>query len=455
MPVKKPGPVAGENAAPPLPLLPAMVKKKKKKPQTPGIWLLYYSLAAVPLFGFGQTLLPADDLTARHRTFVYLFCYLAGALGLLITTSFLGLRRYLRQRYVTMPGKIALGWIQTGAIAAVMVLCLALLLPRPGAHEAWRTLRYHVDNQLRRASDYAMRFNPHGSGSGRASDQESPNGKSEDKSGSGSDSSQNSKDNGNSKGQNGQQPGGDAGQGEGGNQAHDTGQGQAGNGGKDGQQQKSPTPKPSQDQSGDGQSGASVKPSPNSAPAPSSAFSWLRILFWLVVAAALVWVIYRYRAMIFAMLQSAWAAIRDFIATLFGWFKPSPTAHTTAVKKSGVAPFKTFNNPFLTGGAQLWPPEKLIAYSYDGLQSWVLESEAAQGSPQTPREFCRQLGEEMPEAADALEHLAFLYGHVAYGASVPGSYNQEQLRLIWDYMASPRVKPVSKAITESEVVGKV
>jgi len=173
------------------------------------------------------------------------------------------------------------------------------------------------------------------------------------------------------------------------------------------------------------------------------------------VTAGLAWVIYRYRAMIFAMLQSVWAAIRDFITKLLGLFKSSPAARAVAVKKPGVAPFKTFTNPFLTGGSQLWGAEKLITYSYDALQSWVLESEAAHGSPQTPREFCRQLGEEIPEAAEALEHLAFLYGHVAYGASVPGSYNPEQLRLIWDYMASPRVKPASEAVTESEVVGKV
>jgi hypothetical protein len=177
-------------------------------------------------------------------------------------------------------------------------------------------------------------------------------------------------------------------------------------------------------------------------------------LFWLAVAAGLVWVLYRYRAMIFAMLQSVWMAIRDFIAKLLGLFKPSSTARPLAVKKSGIAVFKTFKNPFFSGGAQTWPPEKLITYSYEALQSWVLENEAVHGSPQTPREFCRQLGEEIPEAADALDHLAFLYGHVAYGRSVPGGYNPEQLRLIWDYMARPRVKRASEAVAENELVGK-
>jgi len=109
-----------ESGIPTTQRLPASAPpKKKRRSQTPGTWLIYFSIAAVPIFGLGQTLLPTGDLSARHDAFVYLFLYLAAALGLLITTSFLGLRRYLRQRHVTMPGNIALGWIQTGTVAAI------------------------------------------------------------------------------------------------------------------------------------------------------------------------------------------------------------------------------------------------------------------------------------------------------------------------------------------------
>jgi hypothetical protein len=432
--MKKIPPVAEKSAAPPLPFPPVPAKKKNKS-QKPGVWLLYYSLAAVPVFGLGQTLLPSGDLAARHQAFVYLFFYLAAALGLFVTTSFLGLRRYLRQRYVTMPGNIACGWILTGAVAVAVVLGLSLLLPRPGAHEAWVTLRYHVDHQLRRASDFAMRFNPHGTGSGRVGNQDSPNAPQGDKSGPGFDSNPNSKDNGNNPGQNGQQPGGSSGSGEGGNQPHENGAGQAGN------------------QGANGQNGVSAK-SPASSPPASSLYSWLRILFWFAVALGLAWLIYWYRVLILALLQSIWAAIRSFIATLLGLFKPSPAAASAAAKKPGVASFKSFKNPFLTGGDRVWPPEQLITYSYDALQSWVLENEAVRGSPQTPREFCRQLGEEMPEAADALEHLAFLYGHVAYGATVPVSYNPGHLRLIWDLMANARPARSTAPVAEDELAGK-
>jgi hypothetical protein len=395
----------------PRPPAPSTAKSAKKKASSeiPGVWLIYFSLAALPLFGLGQMLLPAGDLAARHQGFVYLFFYLAAALGLMIATSFLGLRRYLRQRYLVMPGNIAVGWIQFGAVAAALVLGLALLLPRPGAGEAWGALRYHVDYQLRRASNYAARFNPHGTGSGRAGNQAPPAGQPENNPPqTGPSSGQNQNENPGAKGPDGQQPG----------PASDRG---------------TPAGKAGGNQPG--------KPLPELSPTSGSLYAWVKALFWLAAALGLAWLLYRYRALILTLLRSVWAALRNFIATLLGWFQSPATAPAGVSKAREVRSFNTFKNPFLTGGDRVWSPEKLITYSYDALQSWAMEQEAARGSPQTPREFCRQLGEEIPEAATALEHLAFFYGHVAYGASVPGSYNSGQLRLVWDYMANPRPGP--------------
>ena len=176
--LKKTSPPVSQPATTPL-TAPALIpppEKKSTNSQIPGVWLIYFSLAALPIFGLGQTLLPAGDMAARRQGFIYLFCYLAAALGLLVTTSFLGLRRYLRQRRLVMPSNIALGWVQFGAVGAVVVLCLCLLLPRPGTGEAWGGLRYHVDYQLRHASEFAARFNPHGSGSGHSGNLSPPAG---------------------------------------------------------------------------------------------------------------------------------------------------------------------------------------------------------------------------------------------------------------------------------------
>lgn len=187
----------------------------------------------------------------------------------------------------------------------------------------------------------------------------------------------------------------------------------------------------------------------------ASLYPWIKALFYLAAAICAGWLLYRYRVVILAVIRSLWTAIRNFIAALFGLFKPSATVLPATATAREVKPFRTFKNPFLTGGDQIWPPEQLIVYSYDALQSWALESEALQGTPQTPREFCRQLAEELPAAAEALEHLAYLYGHVAYGASVPGNFNQEHLRLLWDYMASPRLKRPSTDAMDKTPVGKL
>jgi hypothetical protein len=143
-------------------------RKVLAAPRPPGRWVVYFSLAALPLFGLGQELLPSDAVAARRSGGTLLALYLTAALGLLITTSFLGLRRYLRQHYLRMPPAIAVAWLKFGVGVACFVLIGAVFLPRPGANEAWATLRYQVNYQLHRASQYAAQRNPPGQGQGRA-----------------------------------------------------------------------------------------------------------------------------------------------------------------------------------------------------------------------------------------------------------------------------------------------
>jgi hypothetical protein len=98
-----------------------------------GVWVVYFSLAALPLFGIGQWFVQANDLASRRYVFQLMVLYVAAALGLLLTTSFLGLRRYLRQRRLEMPSEMAGVWMGTGAAIIVGLLLLCLLLPRRNA----------------------------------------------------------------------------------------------------------------------------------------------------------------------------------------------------------------------------------------------------------------------------------------------------------------------------------
>ncbi len=106
------------------------------RPHAPGVWVVYFSLAALPLFGIGQWFIPATATGARRYVFWLLCVYVASGLGLLVTTSFLGLRRYLRQRRIEMPATMSNLWLGTGAVLIGVLLLLATLLPRPSAEYA-------------------------------------------------------------------------------------------------------------------------------------------------------------------------------------------------------------------------------------------------------------------------------------------------------------------------------
>lgn len=62
----------------------------RRRPHAPGVWVIYFSLAALPLFGIGQLFIPAGNLSSRQYAFDLLCVYTGSGLGLLLTTSFLG-----------------------------------------------------------------------------------------------------------------------------------------------------------------------------------------------------------------------------------------------------------------------------------------------------------------------------------------------------------------------------
>jgi hypothetical protein len=158
----------------PLELLAAaeVARRRSLKPsRPPGRSVVYFSLAALPLFGIGQLYLPADDPSARRIGFAFLAVYLGAALSLLVTTSFLGLRRYLRQRSIEMPTSITFGWIRFGALLTGGVLLLSLILPRPGPNSAGKNFNHRIEQKKHQASDYALPFNPPGEGEGTPTSQ--------------------------------------------------------------------------------------------------------------------------------------------------------------------------------------------------------------------------------------------------------------------------------------------
>ena len=126
--------------------------ERQRRPHAPGVWVVYFSLAALPLFGIGQWFIPAGNVVGRRYAFWLLCVYVASGMGLLLTTSFLGLRRYLRQRRIEMPTLMANLWLGTGAAVIGLLLVLAALLPRPSAEYAISELPFSVGSPSQRAS---------------------------------------------------------------------------------------------------------------------------------------------------------------------------------------------------------------------------------------------------------------------------------------------------------------
>ena len=105
--------------------------QRRRRPHTPGVWVMYYALAALPLFAIGQLMIPAADTASRLHAFRLICVYVACALGLLLTTSFLGLRRYLRQRNLAMPADMAGMWLSLGCVMIFGLLLVCRLAPTP------------------------------------------------------------------------------------------------------------------------------------------------------------------------------------------------------------------------------------------------------------------------------------------------------------------------------------
>ena len=166
-------------------LLPQKGKEKKSKrddearrPNAPGVWLVYFTLASLPLFGLGQWLVPAVEEERRGGLFFYFLAYISSGMGLLLATSFLNLRRYLRQRKLKMPAAMTATWLSTGAIMIICLTVLAAALPLPGT--GWSVVRGSTSaSGDHRASSVAVLKDGGVKGEGAAGEKNDPDAKQE------------------------------------------------------------------------------------------------------------------------------------------------------------------------------------------------------------------------------------------------------------------------------------
>jgi hypothetical protein len=425
-------------------------QRRKRRPHVPGVWVVYFSLAALPLYGLGQSLIPPAEEERRRYAFWLMSIYVASGLGLLVTTSFLGLRRYLRQKKVQMPMAVTGVWLLLGAAMITCFLVLGALLPRPAAEYALIKLPWRAGSEQREASRFAQQGEEAGKDEGRPG----AKGKEEQHAG-GKDAAARKEKGGKDKGDGAASSpkkdnagGGSDGKGKGQDKGGDKDKG-ASQARKGGAGEKTETKKDEQAKedakAASDQQGQTERPPPRTgSPAlPEWIAKLAAILKWIVLAAfVLVTGFFLLRALLLFLANfTGWA--RSLLEFFRHWWQR--LAGSRGAPASGLEPvaaptppppFRTFGDPFLTGQAGRMSAAELVRYTFEALQAWAAERALARQTGETPLEFSERLAREVPELAEEARQLADQYAGLAYARqTVPDDY-REPLRQLWLLFAS-------------------
>jgi hypothetical protein len=437
----------------------------QRKQHTPGAWIIYFSLAALPLFGLFQALIPAEDEARRRYTFVLMAVYIASGLGLLLTTCFLGLRRYLRQRKLRMPAKMVGSWLLSGGVLIAVLLVVGAVLPRPNSETALVDID-PLGSRKRKANDQS--FIKDGSGKDKGNPGETQNKK--DGPGQGKDSSGGKDTKGEQGGQGKDQKGGsqkdskDGGQ-KGGNQkngsaAKDQKKGDGPK--KDGDQKKNDGGSSSDDQAkGDKKEDQKNKDDGSAMSKSKEFFRHLPQMGQL--STVLKWIIFGVLAglIVYHLMRSGlnwlanftkWArdlldSLRAFWERLFGRRETTSGSDGKVEPAAAMArpprPFSSFRNPFDDGSADRVSPVELVRYSFAALQAWANEHDLGRPPDETPLEFAARVGDEVPALDVDARQLALLYARAVYARGGMPSDCIESLRHFWEKLETVQEQPLS------------
>lgn len=446
----------------------------KRHGHAPGLWVVYFSLLALPLFGFGQLLIPAGDDAARSSSFRYLFVYVAAAMALLLTTSFLGLRRYLRQRRIQMPASITAGWLALGSAIIVGILALCILLPRPNAAYSATAWLDRIAEEQQEASRQAILKGEGAEGDGRRigkgerPEDEQPQERQDEAGGAGErGAGQGERKPGDDQAGDQQQPGeGKApddqasgqGSGESDQARQDGGQSeQQGHSGRPSQQGERSGEQADDSRQGEQQSDQSEtdsgQPPPDmrheaTPPSLSQMTAWLaNAAKWLIygaLAAGVLWYVIRHRAALLESLRQFWHSL----LALFGRQTAGEDAAVEAEAAAAAAPtprsFASFKDPFASGSAARMKPETLVVYTFQALETWAREHGQPRGADETPLEFTSELAARFPELAAPLALAGRLYAHVAYATGPLSRDQAAELAGLWRSLTRPVREPVGR-----------
>lgn len=393
--------------------------KKRRRgatPHSPGMWVIYFSLVALPAFGVGQALIREGDERARLYGFQLLCAYVAAALALLLSTSFLGLRRYLRQRRLQMPGTVAITWVSMGAAIAGAVLFAALLLPRPDAAWSVPALIARAQQAAEEASRYALLGGEAGENDGRrigeGKQPADPDPAAEKKKSGDAGKSADGKQGGKGKAKGAEK----------GASPEMSGQGND-------QPQIKPGEKELKDRKG------TMPPPPPEINETATFIGWLvKMAFYALLALGALWLLFAQRKRMAAVMRSLMRQLAEWWDKLFG---RRPAALVPA-QKLRRRPFADFTNPFLEGSASAMTAAEALAYTFEALEAWAVERDAARQPDQTPMEFAASLSARFPASGAELRDTARRYSVLVYAERDPPEHVKGELQRLWQFLETTR-----------------
>jgi hypothetical protein len=424
-------------------------EREKKRPHAPGKWIVYFSLAALPLFGLGQASIPTEEIASRTYAFWLMVVYVASGLGLLLTTSFLGLRRYLRQRKLSMPVSMTAVWLGIGGILIVVLLVGGALLPRP--HAEYSMLRFtKIGAQEREASRSAPAAGEpgkgpgagrHGSneGEGNAAGQGKTSGgksQAEGKSGTNGNGQGSSK----GDGRNGTRAGNEPGRGQDQPAQPDTGE-HSGRRAADRAADRVENQKSDADQT----SGSETTDPGLSLPPMLQGLSKLLkgVIVFLVGAVILLivlWLLLRHLANFTSWARRLLAVLDQLWRGLWGSRSTQPEVAASRHQAEAMPrPFASFRNPFAEGPSG--SAVDLVRYSFEALEAWAWEQGLGRRGDDTPLEFAERIGVEAPLLTDDARRLASLYARAAYSRSRLPASAVALLQQFWRQLDSVAATP--------------
>jgi hypothetical protein len=362
----------------------------------------------------------------------------------LLTTAFLGLRRYLRQRRLEMPLTITSVWLTTGGGLLLALLVVGAILPRPYAEYTLVDAAKLAASKERSASNYSVKDGDTGKESGRPSSDKT----SDEKGTPGSQTrpGKDGKGQSQSKSSQGDKKSDSSGKSQDGDQKKSSDQ-------NDNAKQRGDQTRDQKDGSGDkssksdaknaksessSRSGSSRPSSPRSSNliprVPPGVSNVLRWAVYIVLALAGLWFLIQFLANFTNWAKWLVDLLRDFWQGLFGgWGGRTETEADEAEPepaRPAPRPFSAYYNPFLSGTPPA--PEEIVRYSFEALEAFAAELDLERGAEETALEFADRLGHAIPALEADVHRLAAFYARAAYGRGRLPDSSLDALRQFWD-----------------------